>query len=93
MQDLHLLLWVDDILLFAPATSPTTSALDSPVQCVKRQLSTKYRMKDLGEAKSFVGIQIERDRPKLIVRLHQQKHIEGILDTFGMTECNGLNVP
>ena len=50
-------------------------------------------MKDLGEAKSFIGIQIERDRPKLIVRLHQQKHIEGILDTFGMTECNGLNVP
>ena len=93
MQDLHLLLWVDDILLFAPATSPTTSASDSPVQHVKRQLSTKYRMKDLGEAKSFIGIQIERDRPKLIVRLHQQKHIEGILETFGMTACNGLNVP
>ena len=93
MQDLHLLLWVDDILLFALATSPTTSASDSPVQRVKGQLSTKYRMKDLGEAKSFIGIQIERDRPKLIVRLHQQKHIEGILDTFGMTACNGLNVP
>ena len=88
-----MLLWVDDILLFAPATIPTTSASDSPVQRVKRQLSTKYRMKDLGEAKSFIGIQIERDRPKLIVRLHQQKHIEGILDTLGMTACNGLNVP
>ena len=32
MQDLHLLLWVDNILLFAPATS----ASDSPVQRVKR---------------------------------------------------------
>ena len=50
-------------------------------------------MKDLGEAKSFIGIQIERDRPKLIVRLHQQKHIEGILDAFGIAECNVLNVP
>ena len=86
MQNLHLLLWVDDILLFSPTSN-------SPVQHIKEQLSTKYRIKDLGEAKSFIGIQIERDRTKLIVRLHQQKHIEGILDTFGMTACNGLNVP
>ena len=97
MQDLHLLLWVNDILLFSPAPSLSTPASDSgpgsPVQNVKRQLSTKYRMKDLGEAKSFIGIQIERDRLKLIVRLHQQKYIEGILDTFGMTTCNGLNIP
>ena len=50
-------------------------------------------MKDLGEVKSYIGIQIQWDRPKLIVRLHQQKYIEGILDTFGMTECNELNVP
>ena len=50
-------------------------------------------MKDLVEAKSFIGIQIERDRSKLIVRLHQQKHIEDILDTFGMTVWNGLNIP
>ena len=31
MQDLHLILWVDNILLFAPATSPATSASDSPI--------------------------------------------------------------
>ena len=86
MQNLHLLLWVDDILLFSPASN-------SPIQHIKEHLSTKYRMKDLEEAKSFIGIQIERDRPKLIVRLDQQKHLEGILDTFGMTEYTGLNVP
>ena len=56
MWDLHLLLWVDDILLFSTAPSPSTPASDSPVQRVKRQLSTKYRMKYLVETKSFIGI-------------------------------------
>ena len=46
-----------------------------------------------GEAKSFIGIQIERNRQNRTIRLHQRKYLEEILEHFGMDSCNGLNVP
>ena len=64
-----------------------------PLLNMKKQLSMKYSMKDLGDAKSFIGIQIDRDRQAGTIRLHQTKYIEGILATFGMQDCNGLSIP
>ena len=89
MHGLFLLLWVDDILLF----SPSSTVAISPIAHIKQQLSTKYRMKDLGEARLFIGIEIERDRHACTIRLHQRKYIEETLEMFSMTSCNGVNLP
>ena len=51
----YLLLWVDDFILFYP------TALASIAAKIKQQLSEKYRIKDLGKTKIFIGIQIEHD--------------------------------
>ena len=50
---LYLLLWVYDILLFAPK--------GQALQDVKAKLMAKYRMKDLGPAKAFIGLEIDHD--------------------------------
>ena len=80
-----LLLWVDDILLF----SPDKRAIHS----MKAKLSAKYRMLDLRPVHQFLGIQIERDRQKCTLRIHQKPYIEAILKRFQMDNCNGVSTP
>jgi len=47
-------LYVDDILI----TSKRRSAIDK----LKEDLSSEFEMKDLGEAKKVLGMEIERER-------------------------------
>jgi len=50
---IYLLLYVDDMLI----ASKSRSAIDK----LKKELSFYFEMKDLGEAKKVLGIEIERD--------------------------------
>ena len=69
-----LLLWVNDILLFFPDKDA--------VQSLKAKLSEKYRITDLGPVQQFLGIQIERNRQKRTLRIHQRPYVESILRRF-----------
>ncbi|CAI6001420.1 unnamed protein product [Closterium sp. NIES-65] len=60
---LSLYLYVDDILLM----SSSMALLEE----VKGLLSSRFRMKDLGEAKYYLGVQIERDE-----RFNVHAHVE-----------------
>ena len=80
-----LLLWVDDILIFASSPSDSTR--------VKEQLSKQYKMKDLGAARIFIGLEIARNREKRQIHLHQQRYIESILKLVKMQQANGLSTP
>jgi hypothetical protein len=79
------LLYVDDILLF----SPNKDAIRS----IKAQLSAKYRMTDLGPVQQYLGIQVERNRQKRLLRIHQRPFIETILKRFQMENCKGVSTP
>ena len=61
-----LVLYVDDILL----ASSDVGLLHE----TKRFLSSKFDMKDLGNASFVLGIQIHRDRSRGILRLSQKVH-------------------
>ncbi|CAI7843687.1 unnamed protein product [Closterium sp. NIES-54] len=61
---LSLYLYVDDILLM----SSSMVLLDE----VKGLLSSRFRMKDLGEAKYYLGVQIERDESGILI--HQERY-------------------
>ena len=74
-----LVLYVDDILL----ASSDVGLLHE----TKRFLSSKFDMKDLGDASSVLGIQIYRDRPRGILRLSQKAYIDKVLSRFGMSNC------
>ncbi|KAL6331379.1 hypothetical protein AAG906_011316 [Vitis piasezkii] len=74
-----LVLYVDDILL----ASSDVGLLHE----TKRFLSSKFDMKDLGDASFVLGIQIYRDRPRGILGLSQKAYIDKVLSRFGMSNC------
>jgi len=59
-----LLFYVDDMLLFSPLTVRVT--------VLKNLLRAKYKMTDLGPVQYFLGIEIESDRQKRTLQIHQQ---------------------
>jgi hypothetical protein len=73
---IFLVLYVDDILL---ASSDVSLLLET-----KKFLSSKFDMKDLGEASFVLGIEIHRDRSKWVLGLSQKAYIKKILKKFNM---------
>ncbi|RVW26309.1 Retrovirus-related Pol polyprotein from transposon TNT 1-94 [Vitis vinifera] len=74
-----LVLYVDDILL----ASSDVGLLHE----TKRFLSSKFDMKDLGNASFVLGIQIHRDRLRGILGLSQKAYIDKGLSRFDMSNC------
>jgi hypothetical protein len=76
---------VDDILL----ASSDISLLPE----TKKFLSSKFDMKDLGEASFVLDIEIHRDRSKGVLGLSQNAYIEKVLKKFSMYKCSASPVP
>ena len=71
-----LVLYVDDILIIGNDIPMLTD--------VKKYLSTRFAMKDLGEAAYILGVRIYRDRSKKILGLSQSTYIDKVLKRFSM---------
>ena len=82
---LHLLLYVDDILILSKDLSRITS------KAIKNQLHAQYKMNDLGETRRFLGIEIERKAG--CFQINQTQFIQTVLQRFDMEECNGVYTP
>ncbi|CAK1601369.1 unnamed protein product [Parnassius mnemosyne] len=50
-------------------------------------------MKDLGEIKQCVGININRDRKASGIMLDQEQYINQVLERFGMSACKPVHTP
>jgi hypothetical protein len=79
----YLILYVDDILI-------ASASLDC-VAAAKSMLSQKFKVKDLGEAKFFLGMQVEqmRDAGGVLqsVKLHNAKSVAELLRDFGHSDA------
>jgi len=82
--NLFLLLYVDDLLI--------TCRYRDQVNRIKKLLSDNYRMTDLGPARQFLCIQIDRQLSGEI-RLSQERFVKTILQQFQMEDCNGVATP
>ena len=82
---IFLVLYVDDILI---ASSDLTL-----LQTTKELLATSFDMKDLGEAKFVLGIEIIRDRTKRALGLSQRQYVDRITKRFHMEKCAGGELP
>jgi len=80
----YIALFVDDFLI-------SSEDNDDLVE-IKRRLSEKYEMKDMGIARKFLGIQIEYGDDGSI-KIHQEDYICDILARHGMLECNPVSTP
>lgn len=56
-------------------------------------LSKSFEMKDLGESKFVLGIEIVRDRSRGVLGLSQRAYIEKVLKRFNMENCSSGEVP
>lgn len=80
-----LALYVDDIII-------ATKRL-SILNKVKGQLMARFKMSDMGEAESILGIRIKRDRQHKRLTLDQTKYINDILERFHMGNCKSTSIP
>jgi Reverse transcriptase (RNA-dependent DNA polymerase)/gag-polypeptide of LTR copia-type/Integrase core domain/GAG-pre-integrase domain len=81
----YLALFVDDCLIFS-------DNLDG-LKAFKLELASKFKMKDLGEAKLFLGLQLERDRAKKILRIHQRLYTESMVERLQLHESKPVQTP
>ncbi len=78
-------LYVDDLLIAARTKSQTS--------WIKKMLSDRFDMKDLGEAKVCLGLEITRNRQQRKLWLTQQSYMEKIVERFGMSDSKPVPTP
>ena len=76
---------MDDILL---AISDVNLLLET-----KKFLSSKFDMKDLGEASFVLVIEIQRDREKGVLGLSQKTYLEKVLKKYSLQNCKSSPTP
>ena len=74
----YLLLYVDDMLIAAKS--------QFEIDRLKAQLSKEFEMKDLGEAKKILGMEISRDRQRGKLCLTQKQYLKKVLQHFGIND-------
>ena len=72
--------YVDDLLI----AGPDMTEIDK----LKKGLSDKFRMEDLGPCSYYLGMKVTRDRPNRTIKLSQKGYLEKVLKDFGMWDCN-----
>ncbi|KAH9770981.1 hypothetical protein KPL71_012549 [Citrus sinensis] len=73
-KEIYLLLYVDDMLI-------ACKHMDQ-INKLKQQLGGSFDMKDLGEAKKILGVELIRDRRNGTLILSQQNYIRKVLERF-----------
>jgi len=78
-------MWVDDLMIFGKDIEN--------INDLKAQLSEEYEMKDLGELKYFLGIQVHRDKERKLIHINQSSYNRTVLERFGMMDSKPMNTP
>ena len=78
-------LYVDDLLIAGNSKSE--------IDAIKKELSDRFEMKDLGEAKVMLGIEIKRDRRNRQLFVSQSEYTQQVLERFGMSNSKHISTP
>ncbi|GKB78076.1 zinc finger, CCHC-type containing protein [Tanacetum coccineum] len=76
-------LYVDDMLIFGTD--------QNQVDKIKKFLSSRFSMKDMGEADVILGIKIKRENKGIVII--QSHYIEKILKKFNRKDCSLVSTP
>jgi hypothetical protein len=75
--------YVDDLMIM--------SSSQEMIDELKKDLNGRFKMKDIGELKYCLGIQVTRETNG--IRLHQTGYINELLKRFNMEDCKPVNYP
>ncbi|CAI7747524.1 unnamed protein product [Closterium sp. NIES-54] len=81
----YILVYVDDLVF---ATADTTG-----LAYVKSKLQKRHTCTDLGELRSYLGLQITRDRAQRTITLTQSHMVQQVLQRFGFTYSSPQATP
>jgi hypothetical protein len=84
-NDIFVGLYVDDIIICGPSVSV--------VSRFKKSLSSRFKCKDLGEIRNYLGMQISRDRVNKTITISMPRYIDKILHQFRMDMCSSKDIP
>ena len=82
---IFVVLYVDDLII--------ASSSDELMKPTKSALSDRFEMKDLGELKYFLGMEIKQNLAAGEVSLRQSKFAQTILTKFGMQDSKPVKTP
>ncbi|GJU56974.1 retrovirus-related pol polyprotein from transposon TNT 1-94 [Tanacetum coccineum] len=82
---IYLLLYVDDMLIACKSKAEIGST--------KSLLKKEFDMKELGEAKKILGMEIVRDQSRKILRVSQSGYVSKILNNFRIDNGKSVKMP
>ncbi|CAI7799085.1 unnamed protein product [Closterium sp. NIES-54] len=77
-QFLMLLVYVDDILLLSESSAM--------IKRVEEMLEMQFKCSKIGDVKYYLGMHVERDLYKGVLRLHKRKYCEGLAEKYGLQD-------
>ncbi|CAI7878862.1 unnamed protein product [Closterium sp. NIES-53] len=80
-----LLVYVDDILLF--------SGSSAMIERVEEMLEMQFKCSKMGDVKYYLGMHVEKELDKGVLRLHQRKYCEGLVEKYGLQDGGNPATP
>jgi hypothetical protein len=77
--------YVDDLLIVGPDKKK--------IKNIKSQLSSRFKMTDLGPCEYYLGMTVRRDRTNRAIYLSQSAYIQKVLEEFDLWECSHNTTP
>ncbi|CAI7786592.1 unnamed protein product [Closterium sp. NIES-53] len=77
-QFLMLLVYVDDTLLFCESSAM--------IERVEEMLEMQFKCSKMGDVKYYLGMHVERDLDKGVLRSHKRKYCEGLAEKYGLQD-------
>ncbi len=78
-------IYVDDLPLLGPDLAK--------IGQLKKQLSDRFRMRDMGAISWYLGMEVSRDRANRTLFIDQTAFIDRMLEDLGIEKCKSAKVP
>jgi hypothetical protein len=82
---LVVVLYVDDMMIACNSIKMVAG--------FKQAIGKRFDVKDLGDLKWILGMEVVRDRQRRILSINQKIYVQKMLERFGMAECHGVRTP
>lgn len=80
-----IILYVDDLLI--------ATLRNEDIEDIANQLKSRFKLKSMGEVRTFLGYDIVRNRKERTVFVSQQRYVQAIIKKFEYDGLKGANTP